>query len=106
VIAAVFRGWAHQDPQAALKAAGTLRFQGQLDLARDAIYAGWDESGQPGLEQALSASGLADQQRFAESLARRRVVSLGVEEAIRWAESQPDPAFRQMMAVRVASVGA
>src|SRR5262245_53724949 len=28
VIAAVFRGWAHQDPQAALKAAGTIRFQG------------------------------------------------------------------------------
>jgi hypothetical protein len=106
VIAAVFRGWAHQDPQAALKAAGTIRFQGQLDLARDAIYAGWDESGRPGLEEALTAGGMADQQRFAESLARRRVVSLGVEEAIRWAESQPDPAFRQMMAVRVASVGA
>jgi hypothetical protein len=106
VIAAVFRGWAHSDPQSALKAAGTLRFAGQLDLARDAVYSGWDESGHPGLEEALTAAGLADQQRFAEILARRRVVSLGAEGAIRWAESQGSPAFQQMMKVRVASAAA
>ena len=106
VIAAVFRGWAHSDPQEALKAAGTLRFAGQLDLARDSVYSGWDESGRPGLEEALSASSMADQQRFAELLARRRVVMLGAEGAIRWAESQPDPAYAQMMKVRVASSAA
>jgi hypothetical protein len=106
VIAAVFRGWAHSDPQEALKNAGTLQFQGQLDLARNAVYAGWDESGKPGLEQALTGSGLADQQRFAEILARRRVVTLGPEGAIRWAESQPDPKFQEMMKLRVASSAA
>jgi len=106
VIAAVFRGWAHSDPQEALKNVGTLRFAGQLELARDAVYAGWDESGKPGLEEALTGSSMADQQRFAEILARRRVVELGAEGAIRWAESHANPAFQQMMKVRVASAAA
>jgi hypothetical protein len=106
VIAAVFRGWSHIDPQEALKASSALRFAGQLELAKDAIYSGWDESGQPGLEEALTAGGMSDQQRYAEILARRRVVALGAEGAIRWAESQADPAFQQMMKVRVASAAA
>jgi len=50
VIAAVFRAWAHVDPREALANAGALRYPGQLDLAKDAIYAGWDGSGKPGLE--------------------------------------------------------
>jgi len=106
VIAAVFRGWAHIDPQEALENAGTLRFPGQLDLARDAVFSGWDESGKPGLEEALTGSNMSDQQRYAEILARRRVVELGAEGAIQWAESHTNPAFQQMMKVRVASVAA
>jgi hypothetical protein len=106
VIAAVFRAWAHVDPQEALANARRMRHPGQLELAKDALYAGWDESGKPGLQEIFNQLAMRDQQRLAQILARRRVLTLGVDEAIRWAESFPVPAVREMMALRVASAAA
>jgi hypothetical protein len=106
VIAAVFRVWAHANPQEALANAGRLRYPGQLDMAKDAIYAGWDESGKPGLGDVFNQLAMRDQQRLAQILARRRVITLGVDGATQWAESFPHPAVREMVAVRVASAAA
>jgi len=106
VIAAVFRGWAHSDPREALQLAGAVRFPVQRQLALDAALAGWDESGRPGLIEAVRGLSGNDQQRFAEVLARRRVVSLGAEGAIRWVDALEGPKFREMMALRVAGAAA
>jgi hypothetical protein len=107
VIAAVVRSWAHGDPEHALGAARGLSFPGQRELAIDAAIAGWDESGQPGLLEAVMRLGDMDQQRLAESVARRRVLALGPAGAFRWVESlEATPTFREMMTVRVASAAA
>ena len=89
VIAAVFRAWAHVDPNEALENARRLRYPGQLEMAKDALYAGWDESGKPGLQEVFDQLAMRDQQRLAQILARRRVITLGVDGATRWAESFP-----------------
>jgi hypothetical protein len=108
VIAAVVRSWAHGDPEHALGAARGLSFPGQRELAIDAAIAGWDESGQPGLLEAVTrVKDTVEQQRLADKVARRRVWTLGPAEAFRWAESlEATPEFREMMVMRVASAAA
>src|SRR5262245_53296058 len=39
VISAVFRAWAHSDPEAALAQTKAVRFPVQRDMAKDAVYA-------------------------------------------------------------------
>ena len=106
VIAAIFRGWAHKDPQRAMQQAQGVRFPFQRQLAVDAAFAGWDESNGPGLMEMIAGLNSTDQQRIGEILARRRVISLGPMEAIAWAEALPDPTFREMMVMRVAGAAA
>ncbi len=107
VIAAVIRSWAHGDPERALGAARGLPFRGQQQIAIEAAIAGWDESGKPGLLEAVTQLPEREKQRVAESVARRRVLALGPAEAFRWVESlAPTPRFQEMMAVRVASAAA
>ncbi|MEM7413573.1 MAG: hypothetical protein AAF430_25295 [Myxococcota bacterium] len=104
VSAAVFRSWAQRDPEAAIRHAEALRFDVQRDNAVTAALVGWDESGQPGLEEHIQ--GLTDQvtqQTRAEVLARRRVAALGGEKAVAWADALPDPRFRRVMIPRVHS---
>jgi hypothetical protein len=106
VIASLFRAWAHVDPQEALENAAKLRYPGQLDMAKEAIYAGWDESGKPGLMEVFNQLRLGDQQRLAQILARRRVIVLGTQGAIEWLKTFPNPEVQEMMALRVASAAA
>jgi hypothetical protein len=106
VIAAVFRGWAHKDPRQAWGNSQGVGFTVQRELAMDAAMAGWDESGEPGLVEAVQQLGNVDQQRIGETLARRRVVMLGPEGALRWVDSIGDQGFREVMAVRVAGAAA
>ena len=107
VIAAIIRSWAHRDPKEALGTAQGLLFPVQRGLAIDAAIAGWDESGQPGLLEVVARLGDIDRQRLAESVARRRVLALGPAGAFRWVESlEADPAFQEMMTLRVASSAA
>jgi hypothetical protein len=106
VLAAIFREWAHRDPQDALNNLRKLRYPVQGQMARDAIYAGWDESGKPGLADLFNTLPMREQQELGQLLARRRVVVLGTKEAIRWAESFPNPTMRQLLALRVASAAA
>jgi hypothetical protein len=102
VIAAIVRIWAHQDPQAALAAAHALPLPMQRDLATDAAIAGWDESGKPGLLEAMSGFNNIEFQQASEALARRRVIALGPEGALKWADSlQGMP--HDILLVRVAS---
>jgi hypothetical protein len=103
VIAAVVRVWAHTDPKTALGAARALVFPYQRELATDAATAGWDESGQPGLLESLSQFNATEVQQIGEGIARRRVVTLGPEGALRWADDLEQGPFRDMLSVRVAS---
>ena len=106
VLQAVYRSWAHSDPEAAFaSAAGQLR-PAVRDVSLDAAIAGWDESGKPGLiERVRSLPGL-EKQRIGELLARRRVVSHGAEAALAWAEQLKPRSFANIMALRVASAAA
>ena len=106
VIAGIVRSWAQGDPEAALTAALAIPFPGQREFACEAAIAGWDESGKPGLIEAVEQLGDVDQQRVSEGVARRRVAALGAASAFAWLETLEDPNFREMMAVRVASAAA
>jgi hypothetical protein len=107
VTAAVFRSWAHRDPKRALDTAQGVALRGLRDYAVDGAIAGWDESGKPGLLEAITQLADVDRQRLAEIFARRRVVTLGPAGALRWVDSlEATPAFQQMMAVRIASASA
>jgi hypothetical protein len=107
VISGTVRSWAQTDPKQALAAARGLQFPGQREMAIDAAIAGWDESGQPGLIEAVTQLADTEQQRLAGSVARRRVATLGPAGAFRWVESfETTPEFREMTAVRVASAAA
>jgi hypothetical protein len=106
VLAALFRGWARVDAREAWTRAQAVGFTVQRDLAMAAAMAGWDESGQPGLIESIQQLPVVDQQRVGETLARRRVVMLGVDGAMRWVDSLPDDTFREVMTVRVASAAA
>jgi hypothetical protein len=107
VIAGILRSWAHADPKTALATALGLRFPGQREIGIDAAIAGWDESGKPGLIEGIQQLTFEDQQRVAESFARRRVATLGAAGAFQWIESlAADANFKEMMAVRIASAAA
>ena len=80
VIAAVFRAGRTSTRKKRSRMRGALRFPGQLEMAKDALYAGWDESGKPGLQEVFDQLAMRDQQRLAQILARRRVITLGFEE--------------------------
>ena len=106
VVAAVFRVWGNRDAETALLRAATVPSEQLRQIANDAALAGWDESGTPGLEERIRKLPDAAQQPASELLARRRVVSLGFEGALHWAEELTDPAFRDLMLVRIASAAA
>jgi hypothetical protein len=107
VLAAILRSWAHREPKTALATALSLTFPGQREIGCDAAIAGWDESGQPGLIEAVASLGDVDRQRVSESVARRRVATLGPAGAFAWVESlDVEPNFKEMLTVRVASAAA
>lgn len=100
---AVFRTWAHEEPGAAWAHTRTLKPQ-TAELARAGVMAGWEESDRArALAHVRSMASLADRQRAADLLARRRVRSLGSAGAIAWLESLPEGPFRSELEVRVAS---
>lgn len=105
VLMAVYRTWAHRDPQQALERARKLRSPVQRKMSVEAAWAGWDESGLPGLVEAIRAlPEMVDRQEAAQVLAHRRVAALGAEEALHWAEALPEEGgFRSMVRARVAS---
>ncbi len=103
VIAAVLRAWAHSDPKAAWARAGKMP-QDSAEFARAAVIAGWEESDASGLlEHVRAFSDPTTRQGMLEVVARRRVLTLGGEGAIRWIESLPLDAFRSELEPRVAS---
>lgn len=103
VMAVVFRTWAHSDPEAAWGASQAITFRGHRDVCGDATIAGWDASGRPGLLAFLAGLGEVQRQRAAEIVARRRVVTLGAEQALEWANGLDSEVFRSLMVPRVAS---
>lgn len=109
VLTAVFRTWARREPEEALAHAKELRFPVQRQMSVEAAYVGWDESGQPGLVESIRAiSEPVERQAATETLARRRVATLGAEGALRWAEALPEgkDGFKAMARERVAGAAA
>jgi hypothetical protein len=107
VISAVYRSWAHVDPETAFAEVKRLGAPVQRELAVDAVTLGWDESGHPGLlEYVRALEAGVERQRPAEVIARRRVATLGAEGAIAWLDSLPDDGFTFILRNRVASAAA
>ena len=106
VIGAVFRTWAHREPEMAFGVAQTITFRGHRELATDSAVAGWDGSGQPGLLEFLAKLPEVARQNAAEIVARRRVVALGAAGALEWASTLESPAYRALFVPRVASAAA
>ncbi|MGH8732295.1 MAG: hypothetical protein ACREVB_01270, partial [Burkholderiales bacterium] len=103
VMTAIARAWAHRDPAAAIEHASGLQFRGQARMAVAAAMAGWEESGKPGLLDYVQGVGdPVTQQKLAETLAERKVMELGAEPALTWAETLPHQ-FAAIMRPRVAS---
>ena len=69
----------------------------------DAAIAGWDESGLPGLMESLTQFDQVQQQQISEGIARRRVVALGPEGALRWADELAENPLKNVLSLRVAS---
>jgi hypothetical protein len=68
-----------------------------------AAMAGWEESGQPGLaEFVIETPDLVLRQKLSESLAERKVMTLGAGPALEWAQQLPHQQ-RIVMVPRVAS---
>ena len=106
VLAAILRTWAARDPEAAWVEAQKLPVPLQKDVASDAVIMGWREPGRDLDEFVAKLPPGATQQRAAETLARRRVVTMGAERALAWVETLPDPAFREIMRPRIAGAAA
>jgi hypothetical protein len=92
VISTAARAWAREDPQAAHTWA---RFQvsqpGLHGPARAGVIWGWDESGEPGLWEAVTGGpSLTEQQVALSILVRRRILRDGADAAIRWANALPE----------------
>lgn len=103
VMAAVARAWAHRDPQAAIGAAAAVPYRSQARMCVAAAMAGWEESGKPGLvEHVLGLTDVVLQQKLSESLAERKVLTLGSLAALEWAKALPH-SQRTVLVPRVAS---
>src|SRR4029453_5558643 len=103
VVGSIFRVWAHDDPEVAFQSATSIP-EFHQSAAIDAVVAGWQESGKPGLvERVQSIPDITFRQRVGESLARRLVIALGTQSAMRRLETIADPVFRETMTMRVAS---
>jgi hypothetical protein len=104
VLAAVLRTWAASDPAAAWTVAQQMPVPLQKEIASDAVIMGWQPDAK--LDEFVASLSDATQQRAMETLARRRVVTLGAERALAWIEALPDPAFRELMRPRIAGAAA
>jgi len=70
--------------------AAQIPFRGQARMAVAAAMAGWEESGRPGLAEYIqSVPDVVKQQALGETLAERKVLSLGPQKALAWTESLP-----------------
>lgn len=106
VIAAVFRGWARHAPEQALAEAQKVYYRVQRMLAVEAALAGWDESGRPGLTEAIAPLVLGEDPWVGDLLARRKVGALGAEGAVSWLDSIENVQLREAMVGPIAEAGA
>lgn len=107
VLAAILRTWAARDPKAAWAEAQRLRVPLQRETASDAVIMGWrDADGAPLDEFVASLPDGEIQQRAAEAVARRQVITVGAERALAWVEELADPKYRELMRPRVAGAAA
>lgn len=91
VAMAVLRAWAERDPVAAIREFGKARETAIQYLYLGAALEGWEESGRPGLEQAVLSLGSGEgRQRALMVLARRNVQRNGARSAFAWAEDLDD----------------
>jgi hypothetical protein len=100
VIAAVFRGWARHAPEQALAEAQKVYYRVQRMLAVEAALAGWDESGRPGLTEAIAPLVLGEDPWVGDLLARRKVGALGAEGAVSWLDSIENGELREALVGR------
>jgi hypothetical protein len=109
VVVMVLRAWGRSDPTAALRRAQQVPKAVLRRPYTDAVIAGWEESGQPGILDYVESLGSGhDRQRAIYTVARRKVLRDGVEAAFRWAEGLPDSEdeFKLNVFRRVASSAA
>jgi hypothetical protein len=92
VVMAAVEAWARQEPQKALAVALALPRVGQLMGAGQlAVIAGWDDSGEPGLDAYIARmpQGIMRQAAMDTSL-RRRLLRDGPDAALAFVEAAPD----------------
>jgi hypothetical protein len=107
VVASVIRAWAARDPEEARQAIDEIAKPVLRRGSVEALLRGWEESGEPGLVDYVAGLpfGVARQVAIA-TLARRKVLRNGSEEAFRWAEGLSDDhpdRFKLQVFRRVAS---
>ena len=92
VVMAAVEAWARQDPQKALRVALTLPRVGQLlDAGQLAVIAGWDDSGEPGLEAYIARMPQGTMRQAAMDTAiRRRLLRDGPDAALTFIEAVPE----------------
>ncbi len=106
VLTAVFRSWAANDPLAAWTEAQALLVPLQRELACDAVITGWRETG-PDLDDFVASLPLGEmRQRAADTLARKRVRTLGAQRALESVAALGDPEFQALMRARIAGAAA
>ncbi len=109
VVVQVFRAWGRIDAAAALQVAQSFPKASLRRPYVNAVLAGWEESGQPGVFEYVERMQRGhDRQRAIYVVARRKVLRDGVEAAFRWAEELPDSEdeFKLNVFRRVASSAA
>jgi len=109
VVVMVFRAWGRSDPAEALRRARGFPRPALRRPYSDAVIAGWEESGRPGVLDYVESLGSGhDRQRAIYTVARRTVLRDGAEAAFRWAEGLPDSEdeFKLNVFRRVASSAA
>ena len=92
LIMAALVAWARQDPAAAQRVALELPHQGQLiNAGRLAVLAGWDDSGEPGLNMHVAKlpQGVMRQSAM-DGIVRRRLLRDGPDAALALVEEAPD----------------
>ena len=92
VVMAAVEAWARQDPQEALGVALALPRVGQLlDAGQLAVIAGWDDSGEPGLDAYLARMPQGTMRQAAmDTIIRRRLLRDGPDAALTFVEAVPD----------------